>query len=71
MAKEGGDSCSMNHRFIGSIGGICDNSFRVGKEQEIAMELALQDVHHTACSKRLFNIIGSYRSSARARGFCS
>lgn len=68
MAMEGEASCSMEDtlQITGSIGGVFDCSSRKGKEQKIAMELALQDFYLSTCSKLLSNIRDSYGSSALA-----
>ena len=68
MALEGENSCSMDHtrQIIGSIGGVFYSSSRVGKEQKIAMELAIQDFHRSTCSKLLSDIRDSHGSSALA-----
>lgn len=43
-------NCSMNNLVIlGGIGGVLDLSSRVGKEQKIAMELAVQDFYSLTC----------------------
>ncbi|WOH05988.1 hypothetical protein DCAR_0625411 [Daucus carota subsp. sativus] len=43
-------NCSMNNLVtLGGIGGVLDLSSRVGKEQKIAMELAVQDFYSSTC----------------------
>ncbi|XP_074354304.1 glutamate receptor 2.7-like [Apium graveolens] len=43
-------NCSMNnHLILGGIGGVLDLSSRVGKDQKIAMELAVQDFYISTC----------------------
>lgn len=36
---------------IARIGGVIDYSTRMGKEQKIAMEMAVQDIYHSTCDK--------------------
>ncbi|KAJ4838990.1 hypothetical protein Tsubulata_048868, partial [Turnera subulata] len=47
--------CTFNHqRVLGSVGGVIDYSSRVGKEQRIAIEMAVQDFSNSNnCSKQL------------------
>ncbi|OMO74758.1 Ionotropic glutamate receptor [Corchorus olitorius] len=50
-AKEG--DCVGKPEVTRAIGGIIDYSSRAGKEQRIAMEMAIQDFHHSTCSEQL------------------
>lgn len=66
-ADEGGDGCPLTHQ-MRNIGGVIDYSSRVGKEQKIAMEMALEDFSRSSnCSKQLLLLLeDSQGNSARA-----
>ncbi|XVE70082.1 hypothetical protein DITRI_Ditri10aG0043300 [Diplodiscus trichospermus] len=60
-------SCVMKRERIRRIGGVIDYSFRAGKEQRIAMEMAIQDFHRSTCSNQLVLLLkDSQGSSSRA-----
>lgn len=60
------DNCTKSHPLIGSIGGIVDLGSRVGKEQKIAVEIAINDSNKSTCSKLALPVRDSSGSSARA-----
>ncbi|KAJ6344703.1 hypothetical protein OIU76_006265 [Salix suchowensis] len=53
-AIEAGDNCSLiTHRITGKIGGVINYSSRAGKEQKVAMEMAVEDYFRSSCSQQL------------------
>jgi hypothetical protein len=53
-AIEAGDNCSLiTHQITGKIGGVINYSSRLGKEQKVAMEMAVEDYFRSSCSKQL------------------
>ncbi|KAB5526690.1 hypothetical protein DKX38_020537 [Salix brachista] len=53
-AIETGDNCSLiTHRITGKIGGAINYSSRAGKEQKVAMEMAVEDYFRSSCSQQL------------------
>ena len=59
-------SLSLNHTVIGTIGGVVDFTSRMGKEQKVAMEMAVKDICGSGCHKRLrLHVNDSCGSSAR------
>ncbi|CAK9135315.1 unnamed protein product [Ilex paraguariensis] len=56
------------HRIPMSIGGVVDTSSRVGKEQKLAMEMAVHDLHQLSTGSELvlINLKDSYGNSAQA-----
>ncbi|KAK6256583.1 hypothetical protein QUC31_000042 [Theobroma cacao] len=66
-AKEKEDICVTKRGITRGIGGVVDYSSRVGKEQRIAMEMAIRDFHRLTCSKQLIlRFKDSQGTSARA-----
>lgn len=67
---QGTENCSADHhhhRVIGSIGGVIEQSSRVGKEQKLAMEMAFQDIfNQSACFKLDLHFKDSNGSATRA-----
>ncbi|XVF36282.1 hypothetical protein REPUB_Repub19eG0044700 [Reevesia pubescens] len=62
------DGCVMKRERTRRIGGVIDYSSRTGKEQRIAMEMAIRDFHQSSCSKQqlVLRFTDSQGSSARA-----
>lgn len=59
--------CAMKHDRSRKIGGVVDYSSRTGREQGIAIEMAVQDFHHSTCSIHLvLRFKDSQGSSPRA-----
>lgn len=53
-AIEAGDNCSLiTHQITGKIGGVINYSSRLGKEQKVAMEMAVEDYFRSSCSTQL------------------
>ena len=52
-AIEAGDNCSLITHITGKIGGVINYSSRLGKEQKVAMEMAVEDYFRSSCSKQL------------------
>ncbi|KAJ6679111.1 hypothetical protein OIU79_018970 [Salix purpurea] len=53
-AIEAGDNCSLiTHRITGKVGGVFNYSSRAGKEQKVAMEMAVEDYFRSSCSQQL------------------
>ncbi|KAH8488050.1 hypothetical protein H0E87_023934 [Populus deltoides] len=49
-----GDHCPLARHIMGNIGGVIDYRYsRVGKEQKVAMEMAVEDFARSSCSKQL------------------
>lgn len=49
-----GDNCSLiTHRITAKIGGVINYSSRAGKEQKVAMEMAVEDYFRSSCSQQL------------------
>jgi len=46
-------SKAMKTKTAASVGAVFDYNSRVGKEQKVAMDLAVQDLHRLNCSKQL------------------
>ena len=68
MAREGGDNnnCPMRQTFT-SIGAVFYYNSRLGKEQKVAMDIAIQDLHSLNCSTKLvLRLKDSQGNSARA-----
>ena len=51
-------------QIVGSIGGVIDESSRVGKEIKIAMKMAAQDFRRSTCSKLALHLRDSNGHSA-------
>ncbi|XWS25609.1 hypothetical protein CRYUN_Cryun27aG0082500 [Craigia yunnanensis] len=61
------DGCVMKRERTRRIGGVVDYRSRAGKEQRIAMEMAIQDFHRSTCSNQLvLRFKDSQGGSARA-----
>lgn len=62
-----GDHCPLARHIMGNIGGVIDYRSRVGKEQKVAMEMAVEDFARSSCSKQLvLQLEDSRGDSARA-----
>ena len=62
-----GDHCPLHRHIMGNIGGVIDYRSRVGKEQKVAMEMAVEDFSRSSCSKQLtLQLEDSRGDSARA-----
>lgn len=57
----------MSYReVVGNVGGVINLHTRVGKEQKVAMELAVQDFHESSCYSMVLHLKDSSRNSDRA-----
>ncbi|GMI82636.1 GLUTAMATE RECEPTOR 2.7, glutamate receptor 2.7 [Hibiscus trionum] len=66
-SRKVGHECAMKQDRTRIIGGVIDYSSRVGREQGVAMEMAVQDFHRSTCSVQLvLRFKDSQGSSARA-----
>lgn len=82
-ASEREDECPLTHQITWNIGAVTDYNSRVGKEQKIAMEMAVQDFHRhrhrhrlTCSSKLVLHFNDSHGNSPQATSsgklkFCS
>lgn len=63
-----GDHCPLARHIMGNIGGVIDYRYsRVGKEQKVAMEMAVEDFARSSCSQQLvLQLEDSRGDSARA-----
>ncbi|CAK7347541.1 unnamed protein product [Dovyalis caffra] len=48
-----GDNCPFTRHIMENIGGVLDYGSRVGKEQKVAMKMAVEDFARSSCSKQL------------------
>ncbi|KAL2893092.1 Glutamate receptor 2.7 [Bienertia sinuspersici] len=62
-AHRGRFNCLMYKNVTGSIGVIIDRSTRVGKEQEIAMKIAVQDTYRDSCIQLTLHVRDSSQIS--------
>ncbi|PQQ15592.1 glutamate receptor 2.9-like [Prunus yedoensis var. nudiflora] len=61
-----GNKCQMTQQTIAGIGGVVDYGSRVGKEQKIAMKMAIQDLFHSTCARLDLHLKDSQGNSAGA-----
>ncbi|RDY00947.1 Glutamate receptor 2.5, partial [Mucuna pruriens] len=66
VANEKIDKCLSTPRSIMNIGAVLDLDSLMGKQQKIAMEIAVQEFNSLSCSKLDLNIQNSHGNSARA-----
>ena len=68
MALEGGDNNNFPMRqTFASIGAVFYYNSRLGKEQKVSMDIAIQDLHSLNCSTKLvLQLKDSQGNSARA-----
>ncbi|KAL5558844.1 hypothetical protein UlMin_035055 [Ulmus minor] len=65
--KENKKSCEAAKEVVlARIGGVIDLTCRVGKEQKIAMEMALEDIYNSTCDKLDLHLKDSQGKPARA-----
>jgi hypothetical protein len=63
----GGEKNCPSTETAASVGAVFYYSSRVGKEQKVAMDMAVQDLHHLNCSKQLaLQLKDSHGNPARA-----
>ncbi|KAM1177301.1 hypothetical protein COP2_017197 [Malus domestica] len=60
------EKCQVTQQITARIGCVIDLSSRVGKEQKIAMEMAVQDLFKSTCAKVDLHLKDSQGNSARA-----
>lgn len=61
-----GNKCQITQQTIAGIGVVVDYSSRVGKEQKIAMKMAIQDLFHSTCARLDLHLKDSQGNSAGA-----
>lgn len=71
LSTKGGASvrrynCSVHRNAVTSIGAVIDGSARVGKEQIIAMKIAVRDIYRDSCSQIALHVRDSSESSVHA-----
>ncbi|KAH0988489.1 hypothetical protein GBA52_015666 [Prunus armeniaca] len=66
MASGRGNKCQITQQTIAGIGVVVDYSSRVGKEQKIAMKMAIQDLFHSTCARLDLHLKDSQGNSAGA-----
>lgn len=66
MALEGDNNCPTT-KMVASVGAVFYYNCRVGREQKVAMDLAVQDLLRLSCSKQLvLQLKDSHGNSAQA-----
>jgi len=63
IANFGARDCSMHGNATVRIGVVVDQQTRVGKEEEIAMKIAVQDLRRSSCLKLTLHFRDTYQSS--------
>ncbi|XP_056693887.1 glutamate receptor 2.7 isoform X2 [Spinacia oleracea] len=76
LSTKGGASvrrynCSVHRNAVTSIGAVIDGSARVGKEQIIAMKIAVRDIYRDSCSQIALHVRDSSESSVHATAIAS
>ncbi|XP_027351208.1 glutamate receptor 2.8-like [Abrus precatorius] len=66
LATEGRDHCLITPKPIMNIGAVLDLYSLMGKQQKIAMEIAIEEFNLLSCSKLDLNVQNSLGNSARA-----
>ncbi|KAF8391283.1 hypothetical protein HHK36_023585 [Tetracentron sinense] len=66
MVDGGEDPPTTTRYFKGSIGAIIDYSSRIGKEEKVAMEMAIEDFYNTTDHRRVLYVKDSRREPVRA-----
>jgi hypothetical protein len=67
MALEGDNNFCPTTKMVASVGAVFYYNSRVGREQKVAMDLAVQDLLRLSCSKQLvLQLKDSHGNSARA-----
>ncbi|KAK9284598.1 hypothetical protein L1049_023774 [Liquidambar formosana] len=65
----GSSNATTTHKFTGIAGGITDCSTRVGREERIAMEMAVHDSNNLTGNKLVLNLRDLSGNSARTSSF--
>lgn len=66
MARKGESNCPMT-KTVADVGAVFYYNSRVGREQKVAMDLAVQDWNRLTCSKQLvLQLKDSHGNSAQA-----
>lgn len=60
------DKCRITQQITARVGCVIDHSSRVGKEQKVAMEMAIQDLSKSICARVDLHLKDSQGNSARA-----
>ena len=63
IANFGAQDCSMHRNATVSIGVVVDQQTRVGREEEIAMKIAIQDLRRSSCLKLTLYFRDTHQSS--------
>nr|KYP40592.1 hypothetical protein KK1_038076 [Cajanus cajan] len=66
LANEGREHCLITPRPIMNMGAVLDLESIMGKQQKIAMEIAVQEFNNLSCSKMHLIVQNSRGNSARA-----